>query len=95
MRKPIIGAPPFGNILLGGAASTTPQINLPTGLSGRSEGMIVIPNANGRDYWLLTHQNGTINYTASLITPNSYNKPTSTFSFSKANFCNGSTHVGC
>jgi len=37
------------------------------GLSNRSEGMIVIPHANRIDFWLITHQNGSQNYSATLI----------------------------
>jgi large repetitive protein len=37
------------------------------GLNGRSEAMLTIPHANGTDFWLITHENGTDNYTASLI----------------------------
>ncbi|MBS1682033.1 MAG: gliding motility-associated C-terminal domain-containing protein [Bacteroidetes bacterium] len=85
----IIGAPPFGDILLGGPTSTVPQLNLATGLTGRSEGMIVVPNANQRDFWLVTHQNGSTTYTASLITPGSYNRTTSTFAFSKTQTSGG------
>ncbi|HRG80002.1 MAG TPA: PKD domain-containing protein, partial [Cyclobacteriaceae bacterium] len=37
------------------------------GLSNRSEGMIVVPHANRIDFWLITHQNGSQNYSATLI----------------------------
>lgn len=37
------------------------------GLSGRSEGMIVVPHKNRIDFWLITHQNGSQNYSATLI----------------------------
>jgi large repetitive protein len=40
------------------------------GLTGRSEGMMVIPHANGNDYWLVTHENGQANYNAILIDNN-------------------------
>ncbi len=43
-----------------------------TGLSNRSEGMIVIPHANGNDYWLITHQVNSQNYSATLINAASY-----------------------
>ncbi len=46
------------------------------GLSNLSEGMILIPHANGKDYWLITHQTqvpfGTTNYSATLINKASY-----------------------
>ncbi len=42
------------------------------GLTNRSEGMIIIPNANGTDYWLITHQTNSSNYTATPITAASY-----------------------
>ena len=37
------------------------------GLSNRSEGMIVVPHANRIDFWLITHQNGSQSYSATLI----------------------------
>ena len=37
------------------------------GLTNRSEGMIVVPHANRIDFWLITHQNGSQNYSATLI----------------------------
>lgn len=37
------------------------------GLSNRSEGMIIVPHANQTDFWLITHQNGSQNYAATLI----------------------------
>jgi large repetitive protein len=48
------------------------------GLSNRSEGMIVIPHADGKDYWLITHQNGSQNYSATLINAASYTAGTFT-----------------
>jgi large repetitive protein len=42
------------------------------GLANRSEGMIVIPHANGNDYWLITHQNGSADYSATLLNAVSY-----------------------
>jgi hypothetical protein len=44
----------------------TKNIAVP-GLTNRSEGMILIPHANRIDFWLITHQNGTDAYTATLI----------------------------
>lgn len=37
-------------------------------LNNRSEGMIVIPHDNGSDFWLISHENNTDNYTSTLIT---------------------------
>jgi hypothetical protein len=42
------------------------------GLSNRSEGMITVPHANGTDFWLITHQNGTATYNVTAITAASY-----------------------
>jgi len=42
------------------------------GLSNRSEGMIIVPHANGTDYWLITHQNGSQDYAATLINKASF-----------------------
>lgn len=36
-------------------------------LTSRSEGMIVIPHANGTDYWLITQQNSSQSFAATLI----------------------------
>lgn len=41
--------------------------NQPTGLTGRSEAMITVPHGNGTDFWLITHENGQDNFTATLI----------------------------
>ncbi len=43
-----------------------------TGLSNRSEGMIIVPHANGNDFWLITHQNNSQNYSATLLNSASY-----------------------
>lgn len=42
------------------------------GLTNRSEAMMIIPHSNGTDYWLITHQNNSSNYTATPITASSY-----------------------
>ncbi len=47
--------PPIGNV-------TTK--NVPTGLTNRSEAMLVVPHTDGQTYWLLTHQNNSDSYTA-------------------------------
>jgi PKD repeat protein len=54
-----------------------PKNNSIASLSGRSEGMTIVPHSNGTDFWLITHQNGTQNYTATLINAASY--PSGTF----------------
>jgi large repetitive protein len=41
-------------------------------LGNRSEAMLTIPHANGTDYWLITHERGTDNYTTTLITPTGF-----------------------
>lgn len=50
--------PPIGNV-------TTK--NQPTGITGRSEAMIVVPHANGTSFWLITHQNGQDIFMATLV----------------------------
>jgi len=47
-------------------------VNAVPGLSNRSEGMIVVPHANGDDFWLITHQINSQNYSATLINAASY-----------------------
>jgi large repetitive protein len=36
-------------------------------LAGRSEAMITVPHANREDFWLITHANGTPDYTVTLV----------------------------
>lgn len=48
------------------------------GLTNRSEGMIVIGHANGEDFWLITHQNGSQNYAVTLINAASFTAATFT-----------------
>lgn len=38
------------------------------GLTGRSEAMITVPHANREDFWLITHANGTPDYSVTLVT---------------------------
>jgi large repetitive protein len=52
------------------------------GLANRSESMIVIPHSNGTDYWLVTHQNGSADYSATLINAASYTAGTFTTTLS-------------
>lgn len=42
------------------------------GLTNRSEGMIVVPHSNNTDFWLITHEINSQNYSATLIDPTSY-----------------------
>lgn len=42
------------------------------GLINRSEGMIIVPHNNGTDYWLITHEINSQNYSATLINAGSY-----------------------
>ncbi|HEY8511891.1 MAG TPA: PKD domain-containing protein, partial [Cyclobacteriaceae bacterium] len=51
--------PPLGDV-------TSANVPIPA-LTNRSEAMVLIPHANGTDYWLVTHENGTANYTVSHI----------------------------
>lgn len=60
----VFPAPPSG-------AGEGSVITVP-GLTGRSEGMLIIPHANNEDYWLITHQNGSQTYTATLINAAAY-----------------------
>ncbi len=61
----------FGNAIfpspaLGAATSAT---NTALGaLTGRSEAMITVPHANREDFWLITHANGTPDYTVTPFT---------------------------
>lgn len=50
--------PPIGSVT---------AANVATGLTGRSEGMITVAHANGTSFWLITHENGQDNFTATLI----------------------------
>ncbi|MEQ8424001.1 MAG: PKD domain-containing protein, partial [Cyclobacteriaceae bacterium] len=42
------------------------------GLPNRSEGMIIVPHNNGTDFWLITHEINSLNYSATLIDAGSY-----------------------
>ena len=42
------------------------------GLANRSEGMIVVPHGNNTDFWLITHEVNSQNYSATLIGPSAY-----------------------
>jgi gliding motility-associated-like protein len=64
------GNAPFPTPAVG--AVTTKNDAASINLSGRSEAMLTIPHSNGIDYWLITHQNGTDNYTSTLIDVNGF-----------------------
>ena len=59
-------APAQGNVEVANKNAAVP------GLSNRSEAMLVIPHSNGTDFWLITHQNSSTNYMATLINAASY-----------------------
>ena len=72
----------FGNAVFPTPAlgdATTAANTAITGLTGTSEAMIVIPHANGDDFWLITHANGAPDYTVTLFTPTG---PTTSTTFS-------------
>lgn len=54
-----------------GEVTATKNVNIPT-LANRSEGMMIIPHSNGTDFWLITHQNNSQNYAATLINAASF-----------------------
>lgn len=66
----IIDLSQFGNAVFPapalGVVSATKNVAT-AGLSNRSEGMIIVPHDNQTDFWLITHQNGSQNYSATLI----------------------------
>ncbi len=61
----VFPAPAFGDV------ESPKDVAIP-GLTGRSEGMMIVPHANGTDFWLITHQNNSINYSATLIDAGAY-----------------------
>ncbi len=65
----LFGNAPFPTPALGDLESK--NIAIP-GLVNRSEGMIIIPNANGIDFWLITHQNNSDIYAVTAINAASY-----------------------
>jgi len=56
----VFPAPALGDV-------KNPKNGAVAGLSNRAEGMIIIPHANGTDYWLITQQNSSQNFSATLI----------------------------
>jgi PKD repeat protein len=72
----------FGNAVFPTPAlgdATTAANTAITGLTGRSEAMITIPHENGDNFWLITHANGSADYTVTLFTPTG---PTTSTTFS-------------
>jgi gliding motility-associated-like protein len=72
----------FGNAVFPTPAlgdATTAANTAITGLTGRSEAMIIIPHENGDNFWLITHANGAADYTVTLFTPTG---PTTSTTFS-------------
>jgi large repetitive protein len=61
----VFPAPALGNV-------EAANKNATIGLANRSEGMIVIPHTNGTDYWLVTHQSASADFSATLINAASY-----------------------
>jgi len=72
--------------LFGGSVSPAPALGdlvnpknvAIAGLANRSEGMTIVPHANRKDFWLITHQNGSQNYSATLINKASFTSGTFT-----------------
>jgi gliding motility-associated-like protein len=61
----------FGNAVFPTPAlgnATTATNTAVAGLTGRSEAMITVPHNNGEDFWLITHANGTPDYSVTLFT---------------------------
>ncbi|MFZ6011645.1 MAG: PKD domain-containing protein, partial [Bacteroidota bacterium] len=61
----LFGNAVFPNPALGNATNTTNTAV--AGLTARSEAMIAVPHANRNDFWLITHANGTPDYSVTLI----------------------------
>lgn len=66
----VFPSPPLGAVA--GPAAAVP------GLTNRSEGMVLVPHANGTDFWLITQQNSTANFSATLINAASFTSSTFT-----------------
>jgi gliding motility-associated-like protein len=61
----VFPSPAFGDV-------ENPKNAAIPGLAGRSEGMMIVPHANGTDYWLITHQSNSISYSSTLINAAAY-----------------------
>lgn len=70
-------SPPFGDV-------DPARKNQPTGLLNRAEGMITVPHANRRDFWLITQSVNSQTFEATLISPASYTSGTFTTTSSNA-----------
>ncbi len=70
ISRSIVDMAQFGNAVFPapatGVVEATKNVAV-AGLTNRSEGMIVVPHANRIDFWLITHQNTSQNYSATLI----------------------------
>jgi large repetitive protein len=70
IRFSVVDMNQFGNSVFpsppAGVVEATKNVAIP-GLANRSEGMLVIPHANRVDFWLITHQNGSTSFSATLI----------------------------
>lgn len=75
ISRSVVDMSQFGNAVFPapaqGDVESPKNVAIPV-LTGRSEGMIVVPHSNGTDFWLITHENGTQNYSATLIDAGSY-----------------------
>jgi large repetitive protein len=66
----IVDMAQFGNAVFPNPALgdvTLKNQTIGAGVTGRSEAMITVPHANGEDFWLITHANGTPDYTIMLF----------------------------
>ncbi len=70
-------APPYGVVATKNLAVALPSL--------RSEAMIVVPHADGNAFWLITHANGTPDFTVQHFTDNS-GVPTTTTNFNGFGF---------
>lgn len=57
----VFPAPPSGDVDAARKNQPVP------GLTGRSDAMIVVPHNDGNQFWLITHEQGTTNYSVTLI----------------------------
>lgn len=76
INRSVVDMALFGNAVfpspgLGNVETANKNVAVP-GLSNRSEAMMVIAHANGTDFWLITHQNGSSNFMTTQITAASY-----------------------
>ena len=78
-----------------GAVMNPKNVDIPTALgpalTGRSEAMITVPDDTGQNFWLITHENGTNNFTVTRIdgtgfTAATTNYPITGLQISAANF---------